>query len=81
MIVYTNLFLYPHPDRVNFSPRYYANKKLTKRSDVYSFGVVLLELVSGRKPVSTEDSGTDWNIVHWVSTHISILFHLSHDIN
>ncbi|WOH08162.1 hypothetical protein DCAR_0727599 [Daucus carota subsp. sativus] len=51
-------------------PGYYANKKLTKRSDVYSFGVVLLELVSGRKPVSTEDSGTDWNIVHWARSMI-----------
>ncbi|KAI3452633.1 hypothetical protein Pfo_009297 [Paulownia fortunei] len=29
------------------------------------FGVVLLELISGRKPVSTEEYGADWSIVHW----------------
>lgn len=33
---------------------------------MYSFGVVLLELISGRKPVSAEDYGADYNIVHWV---------------
>ncbi|XP_072089823.1 probable LRR receptor-like serine/threonine-protein kinase At1g67720 isoform X4 [Arachis hypogaea] len=45
--------------------RYYANQQLTEKSDVYSFGVVLLELISGRKPVSPEDYGDDMNIVHW----------------
>lgn len=47
--------------------RYYANQQLTEKSDVYSFGVVLLELISGRKPVSIEDYGPEMNIVHWVS--------------
>lgn len=63
------------------STRYYANQQLTEKSDVYSFGVVLLELVSGRKPVSMEDYGADWNIVHWVtyvvyciSWHFTALF-------
>ncbi|KAL1366614.1 probable LRR receptor-like serine/threonine-protein kinase At1g67720 isoform X7 [Arachis hypogaea] len=46
-------------------PEYYANQQLTEKSDVYSFGVVLLELISGRKPVSPEDYGDDMNIVHW----------------
>ena len=46
--------------------RYYANHQLTEKSDVYSFGVVLLELISGRKPVSKEDYGAELNIVHWV---------------
>lgn len=39
---------------------------MTEKSDVYSFGVVLLELISGRKPVSAEDYGPEMNIVHWV---------------
>lgn len=52
--------------------RYYATQQLTQKSDVYSFGVVLLELISGRKPVSTEDYGVDWNIVHWVCPHFNL---------
>ncbi|PKI32529.1 hypothetical protein CRG98_047073 [Punica granatum] len=51
-------------------PEYYANQQLTEKSDVYSFGVVLLELISGRKPVSGEDYGVDWNIIHWARSLI-----------
>jgi hypothetical protein len=51
-------------------PEYYANQQLTEKSDVYSFGVVLLELISGRKPVSPEDYGPEWNIVHWARSLI-----------
>ncbi|XP_022151921.1 probable LRR receptor-like serine/threonine-protein kinase At1g67720 isoform X2 [Momordica charantia] len=46
-------------------PEYYACQQLTEKSDVYSFGVVLLELISGKKPVSPEDYGSELNIVHW----------------
>lgn len=51
-------------------PEYYATQQLTEKSDVYSFGVVLLELISGRKPVSAEYYGADWNIVHWARSLI-----------
>ncbi|MCD7458445.1 hypothetical protein HAX54_038283 [Datura stramonium] len=51
-------------------PEYYANQQLTEKSDVYSFGVVLLELISGRKPFSTEEYGAEWSIVHWARSLI-----------
>lgn len=51
-------------------PEYYANQQLTDKSDVYGFGVVLLELISGRKPFSIEDYGSEWNIVHWARSLI-----------
>ncbi|XP_050375092.1 probable LRR receptor-like serine/threonine-protein kinase At1g67720 isoform X2 [Argentina anserina] len=51
-------------------PEYYANQQLTEKSDVYSFGVVLLELISGKKPVSPEDFGPELNIVHWAKSLI-----------
>ena len=52
--------------------RYYACQQLTEKSDVYSFGVVLLELISGRKPISQEDYGAELNIVHWVSREATL---------
>ncbi|XP_043726168.1 probable LRR receptor-like serine/threonine-protein kinase At1g67720 isoform X2 [Telopea speciosissima] len=51
-------------------PEYYANQQLTEKSDVYSFGVVLLELISGRKPVSVEEYGAEWHIIHWARSLI-----------
>ncbi|XWS69142.1 hypothetical protein CRYUN_Cryun04dG0154300 [Craigia yunnanensis] len=51
-------------------PEYYASQQLTEKSDVYSFGVVLLELISGKKPVSVEDFGAELGIVHWARSLI-----------
>ncbi|XP_073013829.1 probable LRR receptor-like serine/threonine-protein kinase At1g67720 isoform X1 [Typha latifolia] len=51
-------------------PEYCANHQFTDKSDVYSFGVVLLELISGRKPISVEDYGSEQNIVHWARSLI-----------
>uniref|UniRef100_A0A7N0UUS0 non-specific serine/threonine protein kinase n=1 Tax=Kalanchoe fedtschenkoi TaxID=63787 RepID=A0A7N0UUS0_KALFE len=51
-------------------PEYYASEQLTEKSDVYSFGVVLLELLSGRKPVSAVEYGADWSIVLWARSLI-----------
>lgn len=51
-------------------PEYHATQQLTEKSDVYSFGVVLLELISGRKPVSAQEYGADWSIVHWARSLI-----------
>jgi serine/threonine protein kinase len=44
--------------------RYYQLQQLTMKSDVYSFGVVLLELISGREPISPKQ--IDFSIVTWV---------------
>lgn len=47
------------------APEYALYGQLTERSDVFSFGVVLLELLSGRKALQTDNDGqpsalTDW---------------------
>ncbi|KAG0485835.1 hypothetical protein HPP92_009914 [Vanilla planifolia] len=51
-------------------PEYFANQQLTDKSDVYSYGVVLLELISGKKPISVDNYDPDWNIVHWARSLI-----------
>ncbi|XP_012844549.1 PREDICTED: wall-associated receptor kinase-like 1 [Erythranthe guttata] len=46
-------------------PEYFRTSQLTEKSDVYSFGVVLAELVTGRKPVSTEKSEEEINLANY----------------
>ncbi|KAG4128359.1 hypothetical protein ERO13_D09G016350v2 [Gossypium hirsutum] len=37
-------------------PEYFRTNQFTEKSDVYSFGVVLIELLTGQKPISTNQS-------------------------
>lgn len=48
------------------APEYFMYGKVSDKIDVYSFGVVLLELLSGRKPISSESAKGQESLVMWV---------------
>ncbi|XP_038984235.1 serine/threonine-protein kinase shk1/pak1-like isoform X2 [Phoenix dactylifera] len=48
------------------APEYFMYGKVNKKIDVYAFGVVLLELLSGRKPISTGCPKGQESLVMWV---------------
>ncbi|XP_047339655.1 probable LRR receptor-like serine/threonine-protein kinase At4g29180 [Impatiens glandulifera] len=48
-------------------PEYYIMQNLTDKSDVYSFGIVLLELITGKHAIITQQSPEESiHIVEWV---------------
>ncbi|XVF63658.1 hypothetical protein PTKIN_Ptkin09bG0104300 [Pterospermum kingtungense] len=47
------------------APEYFMEGRVSSKIDVYSFGVVLLELVSGRRPISSKAQEGQENFIQW----------------
>ncbi|KAF8658121.1 hypothetical protein HU200_059587 [Digitaria exilis] len=52
------------------APEYFMHGKVSDKIDVYAFGVVLLELISGRKPVSAGGPKGQESLVMWATSVI-----------
>ncbi|KHN10232.1 Proline-rich receptor-like protein kinase PERK14 [Glycine soja] len=48
------------------APEYASSGKLTDKSDLYSYGIMLLELITGRPPITTAGSRNE-SLIDWVS--------------
>ncbi|KAL8162095.1 hypothetical protein V2J09_013584, partial [Rumex salicifolius] len=59
-------------------PEYFRSHQFNDKSDVYSFGVVLLELITGKKPIVTTNSGYKKVLVTWFLQMMEVAY--LHDI-
>jgi serine/threonine protein kinase len=71
-------FYYTVPCRY-LAPEYFMYGKVTDRVDVYALGVVLLELLSGRKSISSDGSSPKGqeSLVMWVRVPSDHASHVS----
>lgn len=53
------------------APEYIMEGRVSEKIDVYSFGVVLLELISGRRPISKTSLEGQQSLVQWVQLFFS----------
>lgn len=60
--VVSELFLYRY-----LAPEYFSYGKVNEKIDVYAFGVVLLEIISGRRPITPGSPKGQESLVGWVS--------------
>jgi len=58
------------------APEYFMYGKVNDKIDVYAFGVVLLELLSGRKPISGDYPKGQESLVMWVCLCNIIVYYL-----
>ncbi|WOL05942.1 putative receptor-like serine/threonine-protein kinase [Canna indica] len=49
------------------APEYFMHGKISNKIDVFAFGVVLLELLTGRKPISDKISNGQGSLVMWAT--------------
>ncbi|GMJ00643.1 hypothetical protein like AT2G16750 [Hibiscus trionum] len=52
------------------APEYFMYGKLSDKIDVYAFGIVLLELLSGKRPISFENHKGQQSLVMWAKPMI-----------